>query len=259
MVLPPGTILQRIFFKGRLRVLNPSGSFFYDVGAGRGELSQLLLACGMRGEGLDLSPEACAQNRLLNQCAISSGNYRIRCEDFMTSELGSRADIIACSMVIEHWPKELVEAFFLRARELLKPNGRLCIFVPGSPRHWGIEDDVAGHQRRYTFEFFESLAPRAALAVRDLRGLTFPLSNVLLSLSNHLVRRTEGHKLTLAGFDRTLASGVREVPFKTTFPRWVGWIVNPVTLYPFHLLQCLAQRNPDSLVIYCELSRLEKA
>jgi hypothetical protein len=157
-------------------------------------------------------------------------------------------------MVLEHWPETQVADFLTRARAHLTPSGRLGVFVPGSPRHWGIEDDTAGHLRRYQPGDFADLATAAGLVIRDLRGLTYPLSNLLLPVSNRLVRRSESHKLALGASEQTIASGARAVPFKTTFPSWFGWIANEVTLYPFHLLQVLARRHPSSLVIYCEMS-----
>jgi SAM-dependent methyltransferase len=173
----------------------------------------------------------------------------------MMAEISRVADVIVCSMVLEHWPEDQVEAFFARAGGLLAKNGIICILVPGSPRHWGIEDEIAGHRRRYTLESFRFLAPKMGLIINDLRGLTYPLSNWLLPLSNWLVRRGEGHKLNLSMQEQTMSSGVREVPFKTEFPRFTGWLVNEVTLLPFHLWQHWAARSQDCLVIYCELRR----
>ena len=253
MALPPGTLLQQIHFRRRLRVSGIKDGFFCDVGAGRGHLSNLLLKHGLSGEGFDLSNEACAENRLLNRHSIAANRYCVRREDFMTTNPARRPDIIACSMVLEHWPEDQVENFFIRARDLLRPGGLLFIFVPGSPRHWGIEDDISGHLRRYTFDYFAALAPRAGLVIRDLRGLTYPLSNLLLPVSNWLIRRRESYKLSESVLERTISSGVRAVPFKTLFPAWTACVLNEVILYPFHVLQHLARRQPASLVIYCEM------
>jgi hypothetical protein len=142
-----------------------------------------------------------------------------------------------------------------KAASLLVTGGRLCVLVPGSPSHWGIEDETAGHLRRYTFEMLRALAKKTGLVILDLRGLTYPLSNLVLSLSNLLVRRSESHKLSLSTRERTIASGARSVPFKTTFPGWLHLLVNEVTLYPFHVAQTLARNNPASLVIYGEFGR----
>jgi hypothetical protein len=158
-------------------------------------------------------------------------------------------------MVLEHWTEEQVEAFLAKASGLLVPGGRLCVLVPGSPSHWGIEDDTAGHLRRYTFEALRALAHKTGLVIVDLRGLTYPLSNLVLSLSNLLVRRSESHKIALSAHERTIASGSRSVAYKTTFPGWLRLFVNEGTLYPFHVAQIFFRDNPASLVIYCEFGR----
>lgn len=252
--LPPGTILQRLYFQGRLRRL-PQAEFFYDVGAGRGDLSNLLLERGLSGEGFDLNPEACRQNLAGNHAFVASRRYRVSCRDFTAQKPERAADIIVCAMVLEHWPEAEVQNFLQLARSLLTPSGRLCLFVPGSPAHWGIEDETAGHLRRYTFATLRAAAERAGLRVEDLTGLTYPLSNLLLPISNFLVRRAESHKTKLSAREQTISSGARNVGFKTVFPDWVRCLVNEATLAPFHWWQRLAARNPASLVLYCELSR----
>lgn len=253
--LPPGTILQRLHLKGRIRDWSLGSGTFYDVGSGQGELSSLLLGAGLHGTGFDLNAEACALNLQLNAAWVAEGAYDVQCRDFMEATDLKQADVVACSMVIEHWSEVQVDAFLARVRTLLAPGGRLCVLVPGSPSHWGIEDETAGHFRRYTFAALRAVAEKSGLVIRDLRGLTYPLSNMMLRLSNLLVRRSESHKLLLSAQEQTVASGARTVPFKTTFPGWLKVFVNEATLYPFHIAQSLARGNPNSLVIYAEFGR----
>ena len=238
-----------------MRDWGPGAGSFCDVGSGRGELSNLLLEAGLSGTGYDLNPEACELNRTLNRRWVDSGRYTVRCEDFMEARGQPPADVVVCSMVLEHWTEGQVEAFVRKTSALLAPGGRLCVLVPGSPAHWGIEDETAGHLRRYTFEALRELARKSGLVIIELRGLTYPLSNLVLSLSNLLVRRSESHKIALSAQERTVASGARSVPFKTTFPGWLRLLVNEVTLYPFHVAQNLSRDNPASLVIYAEFAR----
>lgn len=47
MILPPGTILQQMYFKERLRAL--SCGRFVEVGAGQGVVSKTLLDLGWSG------------------------------------------------------------------------------------------------------------------------------------------------------------------------------------------------------------------
>ena len=90
------------------------------------------------------------------------------------------------------------------------------------------------------------------MRVSHLAGLTYPLSNILLPLSEFLVRRAERGKLALSPAERTLLSGYRDVPFKTRFPAPLGIVLNEWILSPLHWLQKINARNPRCMVIYAE-------
>lgn len=249
--LAPGHVLQFLYVKQRLRALRLRT--FVEVGAGNGYLSRELLALGLTGTGFDLNADACEHNAHLNATAIAANRYAARCEDFLTASMSS-VDVIISSMVIEHLIATDVHAYFSRCRQFLNPGGVIITIVPASPRHWGIEDDIAGHQRRYTRAAFEEIARDHGLRVSHIAGLTYPLSNLLLGVSNRLVRRAESWKLTMDPRERTVASGHRHVRGKTEFPGFVRYLVNGVTLYPLHLVQRAFTRHPDALVLYAELN-----
>jgi cyclopropane fatty-acyl-phospholipid synthase-like methyltransferase len=226
---------------------------FIDVGAGNGYLSHTLLSLGLTGTGFDLNTEACENNRIENAKAVTSGRYAVRCEDFVRAAVPP-VDLIISSMVIEHLTPGQVRDYFARCREVLNPGGLIVTIVPASPRHWGIEDEIAGHQKRYKREDFTEIASEHGLRVLHVAGLTFPVSNLLLGLSNRLVRRAESAKLTMDAHARTVASGSRHVWGKTEFPDVARYFVNEVTLFPLHLLQYLTRGHPDALVLYAEMS-----
>lgn len=56
-------------------------------------------------------------------------------------------------------------------------------------------------------------------SVDHLVGLTYPLANMLLPISNRLVAHSERDRLRLSLAERTMLSGDRHVPGKTGFPR----------------------------------------
>jgi hypothetical protein len=124
--------------------------------------------------------------------------------------------------------------------------------VPASPAHWGIEDDIAGHCRRYTRDSLNRLAKATNWSLLHLTGLTFPVSNLLLPISNFLVARSEKHKLAYSALQRTEQSGRRTVKYKTFFPSILGIFLNPITLFPLHLIQKLLGKSPRALVLYFE-------
>jgi cyclopropane fatty-acyl-phospholipid synthase-like methyltransferase len=248
--LAPGHILQFLYVKQRLR--GRGFRTFIDVGAGNGYLSRVLLALGLKGSGFDLNPSACDNNRALNAKALASGGYAVRCADFLTTPV-DHVDLIVSSMMVEHLTETEAHAYFSRCRVILNPGGTIVTIAPASPRHWGIEDEIAGHQRRYTRTMFHEIARDHALRVTHIAGLTYPLSNLLLGFSNRLVRRSESWKLEMDAHARTLASGDRHVRGKTEFPAFMRYLVNEVTLFPLHLVQRLFTGHPDALVLYAEM------
>ena len=139
-----------------------------------------------------------------------------------------------------------------RSSEVLKCDGLMIGLVPGSPAHWGIEDDIAGHCRRYTRDKIRSLMANTDWTTGHLVGLTFPVSNFLLPISNFLVNRSEKSKLSLTTIERTKQSGRRNVKFKTHFPSLLGMILNRRVLWPLHLLQKIFKNSDRALVIYFE-------
>jgi hypothetical protein len=124
--------------------------------------------------------------------------------------------------------------------------------VPGSPTHWGIEDDIAGHCRRYTRVRIRNLITNNGWKVEHLVGLTFPVSNLLLPVSNSLVNRGERSKLKLSPLERTKQSGKRRVWFKTHFPSVFQLLLNRFMLWPWHQLQKLCVGSERALVLYFE-------
>ena len=247
--LAPGLILQQMYLDERRA--EPPGTFI-DLGAGTGGTSSVLLARGWRGSGVDLNEAACTRNTSTNGQFVSIGSYEVRHGDFLAMDRLGCVDLAISSMVLEHLDVEATDRFFRLARTLLTPSGSLILMVPGSPRHWGIEDEVAGHVQRFDRDSVVEVLRRNGFQADHVVGLTYPLSNLLLPISNLLVSRAEGKRLVLTANERTVLAGDRRVLFKTTYPAWVHWVLNKYTMYPFHLLQKRFGHHPKSLVLYVE-------
>jgi SAM-dependent methyltransferase len=248
--LPPGTILQHLYLQERLRGTLPGT--FVEVGIGHGLLSKILLRNGWRGVGYDLGPEAVRIAANVNRAAVDQGHYEVRQSDWLSAKDHSPADLIVSSMVLEHLSDKDEQLYLKRCHRLLNRNGKIALFVPGSPRHSGIEDEVAGHFRRYSREELRAKLLDNGFSEPHVAGLTYPLSNWLRPISNRLVEMSESHAVRLSMRDRTVLSGNRQVLFKTNFPSIMQIVLNQVTLYPFHLLQKRFLDESDALVIYAE-------
>lgn len=250
-VLPPGTLLQLMYLRERLGCIKP-GSFI-EIGPGSGEATQLLLDLGWNGQSYDL--EAATIERLEKRFTkeIGEGRYLAILSDYLDiPQTADKVDLVISCMVMEHLDEKAESAFMWKSADSLNRQGLMIGLVPGSPAHWGIEDDIAGHCRRYTRDSIRSLMAHNGWKLEHLAGLTFPASNLLLPVSNFLVGRSERSKLHLSALEKTKSSGRRNVKFKTHFPYLLGAILNRRALLPLHFLQKIFKNSERALVIYFE-------
>lgn len=249
-ILPPGTLLQLMYIRDRLRDVHPGR--FVEVGPGAGHISALLLSMGWRGTAYDLESSTIAALERRFPEDIAAGRYRVINGDWLKVSHPEPVDLFLSCMVIEHLDADGEQAFVDCARKSLTTEGRMITIVPGSPKHWGIEDEIAGHYRRYTKDSATTLLESSGMHVKHVTGLTFPISNMLFPLSNFLVRRSEARKLSLSMVERTKQSGIRDVPMKTNFPNVFGLLLNERAIYPLHLVQKLFGRSNRAMVLYVE-------
>lgn len=249
--LPPGSILQLLHFERRIKLLEVGK--FVEVGPGAGDITAILLELGWVGRLYDLNQKTIDKLRERFTSFVDNGALTLVCGDFVKTGLeGGWADLFVSCMVLEHIPKSYVNTFLDRAIFSTNDEALLITIVPGSPSHWGIEDEIAGHVERYTFESLASELKACGIETTYRAGLTYPLSNLLLPLSNYLVQRSESHKRRLSLKKRTSLSGNRNVLFKTHFPKVVSLLLNKTTLKPFDWLQKKFRNSRSSLVIYHE-------
>lgn len=251
-VLPPGTLLQLMYLRERIRNVRPGA--FIEIGAGSGEITSLLLELGWRGRAHDLEPRTVERLQHRFSREIAEQRLQVSNQDFFAIEpsSGSQFDLIISCMVMEHFDDDLELKFLTQSQRLLREGGMMIGLVPASPRHWGIEDDIAGHCRRYTRTKLESLMTNKGWRIGHIAGLTYPVSNVLLPISNFLVQRAEASKMSLSNLEKTKASGIRNVKFKTHFPTMLSLILNRTALAPLHWLQKACSGADAALVLYFE-------
>jgi len=257
--LPPGTILQSLYLREQLTLKKKQGKKkFIEVGAGNGFISKIFLDLGFEGCGYDLNISACENNRSINSQHTRSGKYKVFNKDFIDDKEILQTDIVISCMVIEHLPNEKLSNYIDKCKKVLKEEGTIILIVPASMNFWGIEDEIAGHIKRYEFVDIRKIADQFDLKIVNIRGLTYPLSNILFQLSNSLVKKNESEKLKLSQQERTVYTGNRKIKYKTEFPKLFNVILNPITMYPFHFLQKMFSQNENSMVIYAELGKTIK-
>ena len=249
-VRPPGTILLQQYLRERL-ARRPPGRFI-EIGCGNGQMSRVLLEARWSGVGYDLNPRALAVARSFNSSFIDDQRFAVSQNDWLGVDDAEHFDLVFSCLVLEHLDDVDESHYFRKAAAVLSDGGFIAFFVPGSPAHWGIEDEVAGHLRRYDRDEVARRLGNCGLRATHVAGLTYPLSNLMLPLSNYLVGRHEAQKMQDSVKDRTIMSGHRQVPLKTEFPSWFKVFLNDVTIYPFHLLQKAFLWHTSALVLYVE-------
>ena len=248
--LPPGTILQMMYLRKQLAQV-PVGTFV-EVGSGDGYLTMLLLSMGWRGITIELDTTSAdiLKNRFAKE--IDAQQLEVVCANFLTYTPRQSVDLVISSMVIEHLPDDQELLFVTQSNQITRDGGRIIILTPLSPAHWGIEDDIAGHIRRYTRDRLKWLLSTHQLHIVKIVGLTYPVSNILLPFSNALVRYHESAKLTVDKYQLTLESGHRDVPLKTHVPLIFRLIINEYTLWPFYIIQNWCRNHQNALIGYAE-------
>jgi SAM-dependent methyltransferase len=247
---PPGTILQHLYLSQRIERLVPGR--FVEVGPGRGDITALLLEKSWSGVAVEVDHLSAEYLKSRFESEIASGRLVVLEDDFLGISAVQSVDLVISSMVMEHLDQDSELAFMDRSRDVLRAGGLMIGLVPAGARYWGIEDAVAGHMRRYERSSLRDLAQRSDWEISHVAGLTFPVSNILLPLSNLLVGRAESDRLEMTAEARTRISGRREVAMKTRFPDGMKLLLNDISLRPLHWVQKLFRGSERCLVLYFE-------
>ena len=111
-----------------------------DVGCGTGA-NLLMLSQYGDAEGVDVSEDALAfcRERGLDKVRLGAGE-QLPYED-------GTFDLVTALDVVEHMDDDL--AGLREMRRVLRPGGRVLLFVPTFMFLWGLQDDVSNHRRRY--------------------------------------------------------------------------------------------------------------
>ena len=111
-----------------------------DVGCGTGA-NLLMLSQYGDAEGVDVSEDALAfcRERGLDKVKLGAGE-ELPYED-------GTFDLVTAFDVVEHMDDDL--AGLKEMRRVLRPGGRVLLFVPTFMFLWGVQDDVSNHRRRY--------------------------------------------------------------------------------------------------------------
>ena len=111
-----------------------------DVGCGTGA-NLLMLSNYGEAEGVDISEDALAFCRERGLQKVKHG-----AAEELPYEDGT-FDLVTALDVVEHIDDDV--ASLREMRRVLRPDGRVLLFVPTFMFLWGLQDDVSNHRRRY--------------------------------------------------------------------------------------------------------------
>src|SRR5919202_5671654 len=146
-----------------------------DVGCGTGA-NLLLLSKYGDAEGVDVSEDALAfcRERGLDKVRLGAG------EDLPYDD--GTFDLVTAFDVIEHMDDDL--AGLKEMRRVLRPGGRVLLFVPTFMFLWGVQDDVSHHRRRYRLSQLRRAVERAGF---EIERITY--ANITFFMPVLLVRK----------------------------------------------------------------------
>jgi SAM-dependent methyltransferase len=204
---PPGTwCLHHALFE---MLKDIKGNRFIEFGCGDGSVSLKLLEKGYSGVGIDFSPIAIERASSQLSSYVNKGAYQLMLMDiFDTVELDKHIDRnfdIAISLfVMEHVENDI--AFLKQLKSRLRPGGSVIIAVPGRKDKWSLEDETAGHLRRYERNELFNVLKKAGLTNIEVWSIAVPVGNWLFSLSDFIVKMSsEKEKLNVSLKEQTQA------------------------------------------------------
>ena len=144
-----------------------------DVGCGTGA-NLLMLAEYGDAEGVDISEDALAfcRERGLDKVRLGAGE-ELPYED-------ATFDLVTAFDVVEHMDDDL--AGLREMRRVLRPGGRVLLFVPTFMFLWGLQDDVSHHRRRYRLPELRRVLEEAGFEIErtTYANITFFLPILLM-------------------------------------------------------------------------------
>lgn len=146
----------------------PTEASILEIGCSGGPLLLALRAAGYHHlQGIDVSEKgiALARERGLTEVAVMDGAHL----DFADASF----DLVIASDVLEHIEDE---AQAVREwQRVLRPGGRLIVFVPAHQYLWSSHDEVNHHFRRYSAQTLRKALTGASLRVERLAFWNFAL------------------------------------------------------------------------------------
>lgn len=219
-----------MFLKNICESLQINRPRILDVGCGTGANLELLSKFG-DAEGVDVSADALAFCRQRGLTKVKQG------EAEKLPYPDDSFDLVTALDVVEHLDDDV--AGLGEMRRVLRPGGRVLLFVPAFMFLWGVQDDVSNHRRRYAMKELKQALDAAGLKVE--RATYANITFLLPILLGRLLMRVTGFR---PASENNLTIGLLNRP--------LGYILGSESFWLRHLnlpvgvsAICVARREQD--------------
>ena len=179
------------------------GRNILEIGAGLGQISSMLVKNGRLITSLEPDPKLCQQLKAATQ-SLGVRSFPSTLEGALTSGQitpNEEFDSIVIVNVLEHIENDIQELKI--AKSVLKPDGRIIIFVPAMPSLYGSMDAISGHFRRYRRAELEAVIRAAGLQGESIRYFD-PLGVLPYWLSYRVLNRQTLGASSVALYDKVI-------------------------------------------------------
>jgi SAM-dependent methyltransferase len=183
----PRFISRSRLIRRLVRAIRPNRTL--DIGCGSGLITKVLAEASAEVVAVDVSDQAIAVSR----AALGEAtNVRLMVADVFQprdaiGDWRGSFDLVVLSEVLEHIPDD--EGALGTVWELLGEKGQLLLTVPGDPKLWNVEDERAGHVRRYTREELRRKLQKNGFQILRMVNWGFPITRWLYLLEVSLLLR----------------------------------------------------------------------
>ena len=144
------------------------GQVVVEVGAGLGAIARKLAAADPDRKVLALEPAGNLYPELVENLREYPNARAMQClsGELLANEGPGSYDSIVYISVLEHIEDDVSELQI--AKQLVRPGGAVCLFVPAMPSLYGTLDYKSGHYRRYSRDHLAAVIDQAGLEVEKL-------------------------------------------------------------------------------------------
>ena len=212
-----------------------SGKRFLEIGPGNLELAKELLSNFDRGVLIDFNSKDVIEI-FDNLPDNFKKRFQLIIQDFTEFKFPQNSFncVIACE-VMEHIEDD--EIFLNKIKYLLHAGGQLVLSVPARMRFWSIDDELAGHIRRYEKQELYKKLKESGFCEIEIISYGFPFQNLIRLARISYVQKKRKERMSWNQIERSKESAF--LLRQRNYFDFLGLLINKYTILPFAALATL--------------------